>query len=52
LDNNRIVVYKKNRKLSQSGGFYIIEISMNPTNNNLYIAAFDVSSPESLLIEL
>ena len=31
-------------------GYYIVEISSN--NSNLFIAAYDVESPESLLIEL
>ena len=31
-------------------GYFIVEISSN--NSNLFIAAYDVESPESLLIEL
>ena len=31
---------------------YIVEISTNAQTNNLYIAAFDTNSPESLLIDL
>ena len=31
-------------------GYYIVEISSN--NTHLFIAAYDVESPESLLIEL
>lgn len=49
LDENRIVLYKKGRHLGK-GGYYIVEISSN--NQNLFIAAYDVESPESLLIEL
>ena len=48
LDENRIVLYKKGKQLGQ--GYYIVEISSN--NTHLYIAAYDVESPESLLIEL
>ena len=48
LDENRIVLYKKGKSLGS--GYYIVEISSN--NSILYIAAFDVESPESLLIEL
>jgi len=48
LDENRIVLYKKGRQLGQ--GYYIVEISSN--NTHLFIAAYDVESPESLLIEL
>ena len=52
MQNNRIVLYKKNKKLGHSGGFYIVEISRNAQTNNLYIAAYDMNTPESLLIEL
>ena len=48
LDENRIVLYKKGKRLGQ--GYYIVEISSN--NTHLFIAAYDVESPESLLIEL
>ena len=48
LDENRIVLYKKGRQLGS--GYYIVEISSN--NQSIYIAAYDVESPESLLIEL
>lgn len=48
LDQNRIILYKKGKQLGQ--GFYIVEISQ--LNDTLFIAAFDVDSPESLLIEL
>ena len=48
LDENRIVLYKKGKQLGQ--GYYIVEISSN--NTHLFIAAYDVESPESLLIEL
>ena len=48
LDENRIVFYKKGKQLGQ--GYYIVEISSN--NTHLFIAAYDVESPESLLIEL
>ena len=48
MDENRIVLYKKGKSLGS--GYYIVEISSN--NSILYIAAFDVESPESLLIEL
>jgi len=48
LDENRIVLYKKGKQLG--AGYYIVEISSN--NTHLFIAAYDVESPESLLIEL
>jgi hypothetical protein len=48
LDENRLVLYKKSKNLGQ--GYYIVEISSNKTH--LFIAAFDIESPESLLIEL
>lgn len=48
LDENRIVLYKRSKQLGQ--GYYIVEISSN--NTHLFIAAYDVESPESLLIEL
>lgn len=48
LDQNRIILYKKGKQLGQ--GFYIVEISQ--CESSLFIAAFDVDSPESLLIEL
>jgi len=48
LDENRIVLFKKGMQLGQ--GYFIVEISTN--NQCLFIAAYDVESPESLLIEL
>jgi len=42
------VLYKKGRQMGN--GYYIIEISSN--NSCLFIAAYDVESPESFLIEL
>ena len=48
LDENRIVLYKRSKQLGQ--GFYLVEISSNDTH--LFIAAFDVETSESLLIEL
>lgn len=48
LDENRIVLYKKGRQMGN--GYYIVEISSN--NSCLFIAAYDVESPESFLIEL
>jgi hypothetical protein len=42
------VLYKKGKQLG--AGYYIVEISSN--NSYLFIAAYDVESPESLLIEL
>jgi hypothetical protein len=48
LDENRIVLYKKSKQLG--GGCYVIEISSN--NSHLFIAAYDLESSESLLIEL
>lgn len=48
LNENRVVLYKKGKQLGK--GYYIVEVSSN--NNSLFIAAFDVESPESFLIEL
>lgn len=48
LDENRIVLYKKGKQIGK--GYYIIEISSN--NDYMFIAAYDVESPESFLIEL
>lgn len=48
LDENRVVLYKKSKQLGQ--GYYVVEISSN--NTHLFIAAYDMESPESLLIEL
>lgn len=48
LDENRVVLYKRSKQLGQ--GFFLVEISSN--NSHLFIAAYDVESPESLLIEL
>ena len=42
------MLYKKGKQLGR--GYYIIEISSN--NEYMYIAAYDVESPESFLIEL
>lgn len=42
------MLYKRSKNLGQ--GYYIVEISSNSTH--LFIAAFDIESPESLLIEL
>lgn len=48
LDENRVVLYKNSKQLGH--GYYLVEISTN--NTHLFIAAFDVESDESLLIEL
>ena len=48
LDENRVVLYKRSKQLGQ--GYYLVEISTN--QSHLYIAAFDVETDESLLIEL
>mmetsp|Transcript_17341 Transcript_17341/g.16546 ORF Transcript_17341/g.16546 Transcript_17341/m.16546 type:complete len:177 (+) Transcript_17341:387-917(+) len=48
LDENRIVLYKKGKQISN--GYYIVEISSN--NTHLFIAAYDVETPESLLLEV
>jgi hypothetical protein len=42
------VLYKRGKNLGN--GYYIVEISSN--NTHLFIAAYDVESPESLLITL
>ncbi|TNV71071.1 hypothetical protein FGO68_gene7443 [Halteria grandinella] len=48
LDENRIVLYKRGKQIGK--GYYIVEISSN--NSHLFIAAYDVESPESFLIEI
>jgi len=48
LDENRIVLYKRGKQVGK--GYYIVEISSN--NSHLFIAAYDVESPESFLIEI
>ena len=48
LDENRVILYKKGRQLGN--GYYIVEISTG--KNILFIAAYDVETPESFLIEL
>ena len=48
LDENRVVLYKNSKLLGN--GYYLVEISTSDTH--LFIAAFDVESEESLLIEL
>lgn len=48
LDENRIVLYKRGRQMGK--GYYIVEISSN--NDYMYLAAYDVESPESFLISL
>jgi len=50
LDMNRIILFKKAKQLSQNK-YYVVEISTNP-QKTLFIAAYDMESPESLLIEL
>ena len=50
LDQNRIILYKKGKQLSKQK-FYIVEISTNNAQT-LFVAAYDVETPESLLIEL
>lgn len=49
LDEKRIVLYKKGKQLNDRG-YYIVEISSN--NDTLFIAAYDVESAESLLIQV
>lgn len=48
LDENRVVLYKRSKLLGQ--GHYLVEISTN--QNLLFIAAFDMETDESLLIDL
>lgn len=48
MDENRIVLFKKGKQIGK--GYYIVEISSN--NSSLFIATYDVESPESFLIEL
>lgn len=48
LDENRIVLFKRGKQIGN--GYYIVEVSSN--NSHLFIAAYDVESPESLLVEI
>lgn len=60
LDEKRVVYYKKGNYICD--GYYIIEISSNVrysklmglsvNYSHLFIAAYDVASPESFLIKL
>ena len=44
------IIYLNNITMQLGQGYFIIEISSN--NSCIFIAAYDVESPESLLIEL
>ena len=46
LDENRIVLYKKGKRMGK--GYYIIEISSCHTT--MYITAFNVEKPQSLIL--
>ena len=48
LNENRIVLYKRGKSIGL--GYYVIEISSS--NTHLFIAAYDVESNESFLIEI
>lgn len=48
LDENRIVLYKKGKRMGR--GYYIVEISSGHTQ--LYITAFNVEKPQSLILEI
>ena len=48
IDENRIVLYKKGRMISDH--YYIVEISQN--NQQFMISAYDVESPENYLITI
>ena len=48
LDENRIVLYKKGKRMGR--GYYIIEISSCHTT--MYITAFNVEKPQSLILEI
>ena len=57
MDPDRQVLYKGAKKLitndqPNDGGYFMVEVSKNMKFNRLYVAAFDVSGPESLLIKL
>lgn len=49
LDQRRVVHYKQVRQLGEHHN-YLVEISTNPAE--LFIAAYDQESPDSLLIRL
>lgn len=48
LDENRIVLYKKGKRMGK--GYYIVEISSCHTT--MYITAFNVEKPQSLILEI
>lgn len=48
LDENRIVLYKKGKRMGR--GYYIVEISSCHTT--MYITAFNVEKPQSLILEM
>lgn len=48
LDENRIVLYKKGKRMGR--GYYIVEVSSGHTQ--LYITAFNVEKPQSLILEI
>ena len=57
MDPDREVLYKGAKKLGlndkpDDGGYFMVEVSKNMRLKRLYVAAFDVSGPESLLIKL
>lgn len=48
LDENRIVLYKKGKRMGK--GYYIIEISSCHTT--MFITAFNVEMPQSLILKI
>ena len=48
LDENRIVLYKKGKRMGR--GYYILEISSCHTT--MFITAYNVERPQSLILEL
>ena len=48
LDENRIVLYKKGKRMGR--GYYIVEISSCHTT--MFITAFNVEKPQSLILQI
>ena len=48
LDENRIVLYKKGKRMGK--GYYIVEVSSCHTE--MFITAYNVEKPQSLILEI
>lgn len=48
LDENRIVLYKKGKRMGR--GYYIVEISSSQAS--MFITAFNIEKPQSIMMEI